>query len=173
MVISYVLTFASLLLAAGRVSDAFGHRRVLAGGLVLTAVGVVSCGLAPAFGWLLAGRVVQGGGAALVMGSAPALVTLVAPAPARSRALGGFQMGAALGLAIGPALGGALLEWSSWRSVYLFRMPVACIVLALVVVLLPARADRARPPSRDATPPPSTSRARCSSAPGSPPFSWP
>jgi EmrB/QacA subfamily drug resistance transporter len=143
VVISYVLTFASLLLAAGRVSDAFGHRRVLAGGLVLTAAGVVWCGLAPAFGWFLAGRVVQGAGAALVMGAAPALVTLLAPEHARSRALGGFQMGAALGLAVGPALGGVLLEWSSWRSVYLFRLPVAFVVLALVAVLMPARVDRA------------------------------
>jgi EmrB/QacA subfamily drug resistance transporter len=142
VVISYVLTFASLLLAAGRLSDAFGHRRVLACGLVLTALGFVWCGLAPDFGWFLAGRVLQGGGAALVLGSAPALVTLLAPEHARSRALGGFQMGAALGLAIGPALGGALLEWSSWRSVFLFRLPVTCIVLALVVVLMPARADR-------------------------------
>jgi EmrB/QacA subfamily drug resistance transporter len=141
VVISYVLTFASLLLAAGRVADAFGHRRVLAGGLVLTAAGVVWCGLAPDFGWFLAGRVVQGAGAALTMGSAPALVTRLAPEAARSRALGGFQMGAALGLAIGPALGGILLEWSSWRSVYLFRLPVACIVVALVAMLIPRRAD--------------------------------
>jgi len=142
VVISYVLTFASLLLAAGRVADAFGHRRVLAGGLVLTAAGVVWCGVAPDFGWFLAGRVVQGAGAALTMGSAPALVTRLAPEAARSRALGGFQMGAALGLAVGPALGGILLEWSTWPSVFLFRLPVACIVVALVALLVPARADR-------------------------------
>ena len=145
VVISYVLTFASLLLAAGRLSDAFGHRRMLAGGLVLTAAGVVWCGVAPGFGWFLLGRVVQGAGAALVMGAAPALVTLLAPAGARSRALGGFQMGAALGLAIGPALGGVLLEWSGWQWVYLSRVPVACVVLGLVVMLVPAAADPVAP----------------------------
>ena len=139
MVISYVLTFASLLLATGRLAGAFGHRRVLAGGLAVTGLGVLLCGLAPGFGWFLAARVVQGVGAALVLGAAPALVTLVAPAHARSRALGVFQTGAALGLAIGPALGGALLEWSSWRSVYLFRLPVAAVELGLVIVLVPAR----------------------------------
>ncbi len=141
VVISYVLTFASLLLAAGRLSDAFGHRRLLASGLVLTALGLTLCGLAPDFGWFLAARVVQGAGAALVLGAAPALVTLVAPERARSRALGGFQMGAALGLAVGPALGGVLLEWTSWRSVYLSRVPVAFVVLGLVVAVVPARAD--------------------------------
>jgi EmrB/QacA subfamily drug resistance transporter len=142
VVISYVLTFASLLLAAGRLSDAFGHRRVLAAGLVLSASSLCLCGLAPDFGWFLAARVVQGVGAALTLGSAPALVTVVAPERARSRALGGFQMGAAFGLAIGPALGGVLLEWTSWRSVYLFRVPVAFLVLALVVMVVPAPVDR-------------------------------
>ena len=142
VVISYVLTLASLLLAAGRVSDAFGHRRALASGLVLTATGVAWCAAAPDFGWFLIGRVVQGCGAALVLGAAPALVTGLAPEHARSRALGGFQMGAALGLAIGPALGGVLLESNSWRSVYVFRVPVAFVVLVLVVGLVPARADR-------------------------------
>jgi EmrB/QacA subfamily drug resistance transporter len=142
VVISYVLTFASLLLATGRLSDAFGHRRVLASGLGVTALGVLLCGVASDFGWFLAARVVQGIGAALVLGAAPALVTLVTSEGARSRALGGFQMGTALGLAIGPALGGVLLEWTSWRSVYLFRVPVALIVLALVITVVPARADR-------------------------------
>ena len=140
VVISYVLTYASLLLATGRLSDVFGHRRVLLLGLALTALGVALCGLAPGFGWFLAARVVQGGGSALVLGSAPALVTIFAPEGSRSRALGGFQMGAALGIAIGPALGGALLEWTSWRSVYLIRIPIAAVVIALVVAVVPGRA---------------------------------
>ncbi len=151
VVISYVLTFASLLLATGRLSDAFGHRRVLAAGLAFTGSGVALCGLAPGFGWFLVARVVQGVGATLVLGAAPALVTLVAPEHARSRALGGFQMGTALGLAIGPALGGALLEWSSWRSVYWFRVPVAALELGVVIALVPAR-DRGRRWRRGATP---------------------
>jgi MFS family permease len=51
-------------------------------------------------------------------------------------------MGAALGLAVGPALGGILLEWNTWPSVFLFRLPVACVVVALAALLVPARADR-------------------------------
>ena len=132
VVISYVLTFASLLLISGRLSDAFGHRRVLLIGVGCSGVGVLLCGLAPAFGWFLAFRVVQGVGAALVLGAAPALVTSAAPDAVRARALGGFQMGSALGLAVGPALGGVLLRLTSWRSVYLFRAPAAVIVIVLV-----------------------------------------
>jgi EmrB/QacA subfamily drug resistance transporter len=142
LVTTYVLTFASLLLAAGRLSDAFGHRRVLAVGLALTALGVGLCGAASEYGWFLAARVVQGAGAALVMGSTPALVTLAVPEHARDRALGFFQMGAAIGLAIGPTLGGILLEWTSWRAVYVVRVPLALAVLAGVALIPPADAPR-------------------------------
>jgi EmrB/QacA subfamily drug resistance transporter len=142
LVTTYVLTFASLLLAAGRLSDAFGHRRVLAVGLALTAVGVGLCGLAHVYGWFLVARVVQGAGAALVLGSTPALVTLAVPEHVRNRALGFFQMGAAVGLAIGPALGGLLLEWTSWRSVYLLRVPAALVLLIIVGRIVPAPAER-------------------------------
>jgi EmrB/QacA subfamily drug resistance transporter len=141
LVTTYVLTFASLLLAAGGLSDAFGHRRVLAVGLVLTALGVGLCGVANEYGWFLVARVVQGAGAALVMGSSPALVTLAVPEYDRNRALGFFQMGAAIGLAIGPALGGILLEWTSWRSVYLVRVPAALLVLVFVARILPTASD--------------------------------
>lgn len=140
VVTTYVLTFASLLLAAGRLGDTFGHRRVLAGGVVLTAFGVGLCGVAHEYGWFLMARVVQGAGAALVMGSTPALVTLAVPEQARRRAFGFFQMGAATGLAIGPALGGILLEWTSWRSVYVLRVPVALVVLVLVALIVRAPA---------------------------------
>lgn len=141
VVTTYVLTFASLLLAAGRLGDAFGHRRLLATGLVLSACGLGLCGVAPEYGWFLLARLVQGAGAALAMGSMPALVTLVVPERARHRALGFFQMGAAIGLAIGPGLGGLLLQSTSWRSVYLVRVPVALIVLALVGRVVPAPAS--------------------------------
>ena len=53
VVVSYVLTLASLLLATGRLSDSFGHRRVLMVGLTVTGAGVALCGLAPDFGWLM------------------------------------------------------------------------------------------------------------------------
>jgi len=142
LVTTYVLTFASLLLAAGRVGDVFGHRRLLATGLVLTALGVGLCAVADEYRWFLAARVVQGAGAALVMGSTPALVTLAVPQHARNRALGFFQMGVAFGLAIGPVLGGLLLEWSSWRSVYVVRVPAALVLLACVSRIPPPAHDR-------------------------------
>ena len=107
----------------------------------MTGMGVGLCGIADDYGWFLAARVLQGAGAALVMGSAPALVTLAVPEHARNRALGFYQMGTAAGMAIGPALGGILLEWTTWRSVYLLRVPAAVVMLTLVAFIVPARSN--------------------------------
>src|SRR3989441_6669205 len=95
VVVSYVLTYASLLLGCGRLADVWGHGRVLTWGLAGSALAFLLCGLAPTFAWLLAARVLQGVAAALVFAAAPALVTLAVPSEARGRALGIFQMSAA------------------------------------------------------------------------------
>ncbi|MEZ5231169.1 MAG: MFS transporter [Acidimicrobiales bacterium] len=134
LVICYVLTYACLLVLTGRLGDAFGHERLLRLGLAGTVVGVAAAGLAPTWGLLLAARVVQGAAAALVLGVAPALVTLSVPAEVRAQALGRFQLGVAMGFAIGPPLGGALVGAFGWRAVYLVRVPLAVLALALVLV---------------------------------------
>lgn len=138
VVVCYLLTYASLLLATGRLADVFGHRRVLLAGLVGTVAGVTWCGLAPTFGWFLAGRVVQGVGAALVLGSAPALVTLAVGETERSRALGTYQLGVSAGLALGPPIGGVLVAVGDWRWVYLVRAPLAGLLALAVVVGTPS-----------------------------------
>lgn len=133
LVVCYVLTYACLLVTTGRLADAFGHERVLRIGLALSVVGLAATGLAPAWGLFLAGRVVQGAGAALVLGAAPALVTTSVPAAQASRALGQFQMGVAAGFAAGPPIGGLLTQWLDWRWVFLFRVPLAAGLLVLVL----------------------------------------
>ena len=131
VVVSYVLTYASLLLGCGRLADLWGHGHVLAWGLAASTLAFLSCGLAPTFAWLLAARVLQGVAVALVFAAAPALVTLAVPAEARGRALGIFQMSAAAGFALGPPLGGVLVDSFSWRAVYLFRV-LPALLLTLV-----------------------------------------
>ncbi len=137
VVVSYVLTYASLLLGCGRLADLWGHGRVLTWGLVASTLAFLSCGLAPTFAWLLAARVLQGVAAALVFAAAPALVTLAVPPEGRGRALGIFQMSAAAGFALGPPLGGILVDGFGWRAVYLFR-----VLPALLFTLLAAGQPR-------------------------------
>lgn len=134
IVVSYVLTYASLLLGCGRMADVLGHGRVLLWGLIGSTIAFLTCGLAPSFSWLLAARVLQGLSVALMLAAAPALVTLTVPSDMRGRALGIFQMGAALGFALGPLLGGILVDTFNWRAVYLFR-----VFPALFLTFLAAR----------------------------------
>lgn len=131
VVVSYVLTYASLLLGCGRLADVGGHGRVLTWGLAGSALAFLCCGLAPTFAWFLAARMLQGIAAALVFAAAPALVTLAVPAEARGRALGIFQMSAAAGFALGPPLGGVLVDGFGWRAVYLFRVLPAVLLAVL------------------------------------------
>ena len=111
VVLTYVVTFAAALIPAGRLADRVGHARVFQGGLALTGLAHVLCGLAPAWAWLLGARVVQGLGAALVMASAPALVTLSTDASRHGQALGRLGLAASLGMVLGPLAGGP-----SWDS---------------------------------------------------------
>ena len=145
IVVGYVLTHASLLLGCGRLADLWGHGRLLTCGLIASAVAFVGCGLAPTFAWLVVARVGQGVAAALVSGSAPALVTLAVPIEARGRALGIFQMSAAVGYAMGPLIGGMLVDSFGWRAVYFFRVLPALLLAWLAAAKLPALRQRHEP----------------------------
>jgi MFS family permease len=125
VVICYVLTHASLLLAFGRVGDIFGYSRVFRAGLLWNAAAFLCCAAAPSFGWLLFCRFLQGIGAALILSCAPALVAGLFPEDRRSRALAVFTMMHALGSAGGPLLGGMLVDLWGWPSVFWFRAPIA------------------------------------------------
>ena len=138
VIIGYVLPHASLLLGCGRLADLWGHGRVLTCGLLASAIAFLGCGMAPSFGWLIAARVGQGVGAALMSGSAPALVTLAVPPEARGRALGIFQMSMAAGYALGPLIGGVLVDLFGWRAVFLFRLIPALLLVWLATAKLPA-----------------------------------
>jgi EmrB/QacA subfamily drug resistance transporter len=142
VVVSYVLTHASLLLGCGGLADLWDHRRLLICGLLVSAAAFVACGLAPTFAWLVAARIGQGLGAALVFGSAPALVTLAVAVEARGRALGIFQMSAAVGYAAGPLIGGVLVDAFGWRAVFLFRVVPALLLAWLAAVGLPPLRER-------------------------------
>src|SRR4051812_10591277 len=116
VITAYTLTFGGCLLAAGRVADRLGRRRTFLVGLVVFAVASLACGLAPGGGALLAGRAVQGVGAALVSPAALALLLTARPdGPARARALGWWTAAAAGGGASGWVLGGVLTGLLSWR----------------------------------------------------------
>jgi MFS family permease len=137
-IIGYVFTYAVMSFVGGAAADRLGHGRVFRAGLGLSAIGFGAAGLAPAFGWFLVGRVVQGIGGGFVYGTGPGLSTLAAGPGGRGRALGLLNAAIGLGATLGPPVGGALAEALGWRAIFLARVPVALATLALAARKSPA-----------------------------------
>lgn len=135
VIISYVLTYASLTLVFGKVGDLFGYRRVFRAGLVIAAVGFLACSLAVQFELLLTGRILQGIGIALTWSCAPALATSLYAESERTRVLAFYAAAIAVGQALGPLAGGALVEAFGWPVVFWARLPLVMAALALAWII--------------------------------------
>jgi MFS family permease len=117
VVTGYALTFGSLLLLGGRLADLLGRRRLLIIGLIVFAVASLACGLARWPAMLIAARLVQGGGGALVSPAALSLLTTTnAEGAARNRALAIWQATTAAGATAGIVAGGLLTQYAGWRA---------------------------------------------------------
>ena len=138
VVICYVLTYASLMLAFGRAGDVWSHGRMFRIGLLWSGIAFLLCATASSYGWLLFCRFLQGIGASLIVSCAPALVTGLFPENRRSRAVGVFTVMYGIGSAAGPLLGGALVQIWGWPAVFWFRVPIAVTALLFLEGLPPA-----------------------------------
>jgi EmrB/QacA subfamily drug resistance transporter len=145
VIIVYVLTYAALLLGFGRLADLAGHRRVFVAGLAWCAVALSLCALAQRFEVLLAARIAQGVGTALVLASAPALVTLTLPPRQRTRGIAVYTLGFALAATLGPLAGGVLVQHFGWPVVFWMRVPLALAAILLTLWRVPAT----RPPASE------------------------
>jgi EmrB/QacA subfamily drug resistance transporter len=134
---AYTLSFAVLLVTGGRLGDIFGRRRMFMGGVVVFAASSALIGLAPSQGLLVAGRAIQGMGAAFMMPGTLSIISNTFPPHERGRAIGTWAGVSALALAIGPAVGGALTQYVSWRAIFFLNLPVA--MGAVVVTLFAVR----------------------------------
>jgi DHA2 family methylenomycin A resistance protein-like MFS transporter len=129
---AYTLSFAGLLLAGGALAERLGGRRMFGTGLAVFAAASAACGLAPKLGVLLAARLVQGVGAALLVPASLVLLQAAYPTRAgRARAFGAWGAIAGIGAATGPIVGGALVTAWSWRGVFFLNLPFALAAMAL------------------------------------------
>lgn len=139
----YLLALAATLLAAGRLSDRYGQRPVLALGGAAFLLATLASGLAPSFELLVAARVVQGIAGGILYTVSLAITVTAYPPERRAAALGIYFTSGALGAVIGPVVGGLLTDIGGWRLVFFAQLPLPLVVAIGAVVLLPAGAGRA------------------------------
>ena len=130
---AYTLTFAVLLVTGGRLGDIFGRRRGFLIGVAVFGSASLFIAFSQTAEWLVAGRAIQGVGAAFMMPATLSIISNAFPAHERGKAIGTWAGASAIALAIGPVVGGFLVEHVSWQSIFLINVPVA---IAAVVVAL-------------------------------------
>ena len=147
VVVIYLATVTSLLLAFGRLSDIFGRRYVFLRGLLIFTAGSALCGVAPSAAWLIGSRCFQAMGAAMIMACTPALIVDTFPPSERGRGLGMMGTTVAAGMTVGPALGGLILKFFPWRVIFYINIPVgAAAVIATLKILKAQNHGRLREP---------------------------
>ena len=140
--LAYLLVLVASVATVGRIADAVGRKLLYVYGFGVFTAGSVLCGLAPSLGILLAARVLQAIGAAMLQANSVALIAEAVPRSMLGRAIGVQGSAQALGLALGPAIGGILLSLAGWRLIFLVNLPAGAIGLALGWFLLPRSRSR-------------------------------
>ncbi len=137
----YLLSLASLILLGGSLGDRYGRRRVFVLGALLFTVASLLCAAAPSAQFLIAARLVQGiGGALLTPGSLAMIESSFRPAD-RARAIGAWSGLGGVATALGPLLGGYLVSAVSWRAVFLINLPLGLLVVAMATKHVPETRD--------------------------------
>lgn len=143
----YLITFAGFMLPGGRAADLFGHRRMLTAGLVLFSISSLIGGLATAPETLVAARVVQGMGAAMLAPATLAVInTHFIEEHVRARAFGAWSAAGGVGGMAGAIAGGALTTGLSWRWVFLINVPIGAVLIAVALTSLAGTRGTRREP---------------------------
>ena len=142
----YLVAYAMLLITGARLGQTHGYKRLFLIGVALFATTSVACGLAPNAGALIAARVVQGGGAAMMFPQTMTGIQLHFDGRARTRAIGLYAIALSAGAVIGQIAGGGLISadivGTGWRAIFLVNVPVCAAVIAAAIRWLPADAGR-------------------------------
>jgi EmrB/QacA subfamily drug resistance transporter len=145
----YTLALAALILLGGSLGDRFGRRRVFLVGVVWFAVGSLLCGFAPTTGWLIAARLLQGVGGALLVPGSLAIISATFDRSDRAKAIGTWSALGGAATAAGPLLGGWLVEMAGWRWVFIINLPLAAVVVVAGLRHVPETVDPAASTSFD------------------------
>jgi DHA2 family methylenomycin A resistance protein-like MFS transporter len=138
----YALVLASLMLSAGDVADLIGRRRVFVTGLLAFGLSSVVCAIAPSVAVLVAGRALQGLGAAAILPTSLAIVNhAFADSDERTKAIGFWAALGSLALVAGPLAGGILVDALDWRAIFWLNLPLVAIAVVLTMALVAESSD--------------------------------
>ncbi|VVB69282.1 Putative multidrug resistance protein MdtD [uncultured archaeon] len=130
---SYLLSSAVFMVPLGKIADIYGMKRIFQIGLFIFTVSSLVAFFAPSASILIAARVLQGIGSAMIFGTGTAILVNVFPLRERGKVLGINAASVYLGLSLGPFLGGLLTSFFGWRSLFLINVPLGLIPLALAL----------------------------------------
>jgi EmrB/QacA subfamily drug resistance transporter len=128
----YLLAAAVFLVPFGRLADIVGRKKIFVAGIITYSSSTILSAVAPSIGALIAFRVIEGAGGAMIFGTGVAILTSVFPPGERGRALGINTAATYLGLSLGPVFGGFLIHDLGWRSIFLVNIPVCILIVYLV-----------------------------------------
>lgn len=148
VVLAYLLAITTLIVSVGRLGDLTGRRRLLLAGIFLFTMASILCGIAPTLWLLIAARVAQGLGAAIMMALTMAFIGETVPKAKIGSAMGLLGTMSAIGTALGPSLGGVLIAAISWRAIFLVNAPLGILVFLLAHRYLPIDRVMDRPTDR-------------------------
>ncbi|MFY0519491.1 MFS transporter [Lysinibacillus sp. UGB7] len=138
---SFVLTLAILLITLGKIADFFGRIRIFLVGVIVFAISSLLCGMAPTVEVLIAARVLQGIGGAMIIPTSMMLVRTAVPPEKLGLAMGIWGAVGALAVAIGPSLGGVVTEFINWRWIFYINVPVIMIAFPFILVAFKGSRD--------------------------------
>src|SRR3954465_5854214 len=141
IVTGYALTFGALMLRGGKLADRYGRRLLFVVGLLVFTASSLACALATGATFLIAARVVQGAGAALMNPSTLSIITATFPPRQRGTAIGIWAGVSAMALAIGPLVGGLLTQHISWNWVFYINVPIGVLAVAAAFLFIDESRD--------------------------------
>ena len=142
VVTGYALTFAALMLIGGKLADAYGRRLIFVIGIAIFTAASLWCGLADSSDELIAARVLQGAGAALMNPATLSIIAATFPPRQRGMAIGVWAGVSALALAIGPLVGGLLTEHADWSWIFFVNVPVGVVAIAASLLFIDESRDQ-------------------------------
>lgn len=137
VVLAYMLTITTTMMSIGRLADTMGKKQIYSFGFVIFTIGSVLCGTAASVYWLIAFRIIQGIGSAMILALGAAILTEAFPPRERGKAMGLIGTVVSIGIVVGPALGGVIISTLSWRWIFYVNLPVGIIGTLMVLRNVP------------------------------------